>query len=132
MKRKMSKWIRRSMAFVLAGMIAMSGAGVAVMQVQADTVTGNDVEGPAPTDSQMDTAKSDIATYANNLIVSHNLTGSDKKKILDMLDEARYKIGHDYNHANGYAEMQNYVSNVRSMMDAVIAAALEFCDRELP
>ncbi len=122
MKRKMSKWIRRSMAFVLAGMIAMSGAGVAVMQVQADTVTGNDVEGPAPTDSQMDTAKSDIATYANNLIVSHNLTGSDKKKILDMLDEARYKIGHDYNHANGYAEMQNYVSNVRSMMDAVIAA----------
>lgn len=120
MKRKMSKWIKRSMAFVLAGMIAMSGAGVWVMQAQA--VSSNDVEGPAPTDSQMDTAKSDIATYANNLIVSRNLTGKDKQKILDMLDEARYKIGHDYNHANGYAEMQSYVANVRSMMDAVVAA----------
>lgn len=124
MRTEMKKWIRKSMVLMLAGMILLSGAGMAAVRVQAaPDVSGNSVEeGPAPTDSQMDTAKSDIATYANNLIVSHNLTGSDKKKILDMLDEARYKIGHDYNHTNGYAEMQNYVANVRSMMDAVVAA----------
>lgn len=140
----MRKWMKRGMALVLTGMIVLSGMGTTVMQVRA-TEVGNDAgsEQPGedelqtkasssengedesqrpPTDSEMEMAKSDIATYANNLIISHNLTGSDKQKIVDMLNEAQQKISKDYNHANGYGEMQNYVKNVENMMDAVVAS----------
>ena len=140
----MRNWMKRGMALVLTGMIVLSGMGTTVMQVWA-TENGNDAgsEQPGegepqtkasssengedesqrpPTDSQMEIAKSDIATYANNLIISHNLTGSDKQKIVDMLNEAQQKISKDYNHANGYGEMQNYVKNVKDVMDAVVAS----------
>ncbi len=124
MKRKMRNWIRKGMILAVAGMILLSGAGLPAMRAMAaPDVSGNNNDlGPAPNDSQMEAAKSELATHANNLIVINSLTGSDKQKILDMLEEARHKVGSDYNHAGGYEEMRAYVSSVISMMDAVISA----------
>ncbi len=124
MKRKMRNWIKKGMILAVAGMILLSGAGLPAMRAMAaPDVSGNNNDlGPAPNDSQMEAAKSELATHANNLIVINSLTGSDKQKILDMLEEARHKVGSDYNHAGGYEEMRAYVSSVISMMDAVISA----------
>lgn len=124
MKRKMRNWIKKGMILAVAGMILLSGAGLPAMRAMAapDVSSNNNDLGPAPNDSQMEAAKSELATHANNLIVINSLTGSDKQKILDMLEEARHKVGSDYNHAGGYEEMRAYVSNVISMMDAVISA----------
>ncbi len=124
MKRKMRNWIKKGMILAMAGMILLSGAGLTTIRAMAaPDVSGNNNDlGPAPNDSQMEAAKSELATHANNLIVINSLTGSDKQKILDMLEEARHKVGSDYNHAGGYEEMRAYVSSVISMMDAVISA----------
>lgn len=122
MKRVMNeKWIRRVSALVLAGVIAVGGAAVDgrdVSRVQA--VTRDDVSGnEAATDEEIERARSELSTYANNLIVKHNLTGSLKEEIESILKKARKKIKEKY--ADDFTAMAEYVENVKSQMDAVVA-----------
>ncbi len=122
MKRIMNeKWIRRASALLLAGMIAAGGAAVDgrdVSRVQA--VTRDDVSGnEAATDEEIERARSELSTYANNLIVKNNLTGSLKEEIESILKKARKKVKEKY--ADDFTAMAEYVENVKSQMDAVVA-----------
>ncbi len=122
MKRVMNeKWIRRASALLLAGMIAAGGAAVDgrdVSRVQA--VTRDDVSGnEAATDEEIERARSELSTYANNLIVKNNLTGSLKEEIESILKKARKKVKEKY--ADDFTAMAEYVENVKSQMDAVVA-----------
>lgn len=72
------------------------------------------------TDSEKESAYSELATYTNNLIVINKTDGDITHELKDMLSNAKHHI---YNKFSGTAgELSSYVSRVESQMDAVIAS----------
>ena len=104
-------WIKTIGALMLAILLTTTAdVDTVKMQVYAEEAT----------DSEKESAYSELATYTNNLIVINKTDGDITHELKDMLSNAKHHI---YNKFSGTAgELSSYVSRVESQMDAVIAS----------
>lgn len=105
-------WIKIT-GMVMAAMLLAFAADMEPIQMQV--YAGEDAS-----DSDKESAYSELATYTNNLIVINKTDGHVTSELKDMLSNAKHHIYSKF--SGSTSELSSYVSRVESQMDAVIAA----------
>jgi len=119
--RGFSKWLQKAIVLLVAGgLVFQFPSGI---WGQADTVYADDVSSDnisVDVGNSTSTAYWTLASYANNLLVINQLDGTNSKKIISILSNAKKVL--DNWSSNSSGNLNTYVTYTEAQMDAVISS----------
>lgn len=123
-ERGFTKWLQRAVVLFVAGALLLqlpAGIWGQAGIVHADDVSsGNTSSASVDVGTSTSTAYWTLASYANNLLVINQLDGTNSKKIISILSNAKKVLDNWNSNSNG--NLNTFVTYTEAQMDAVISS----------